>query len=246
MKDGRIPVAIQLYSLRDVIGNDVPGTLKQIAEMGYEGVEFAGYYDLSGEELRAILDENGLKCAGSHVGLPLLEGDVLAETVATNKALGTDRLIIPGADLDALDDTIRRMNEAYTAAKAVGMRVGYHNHMKEFETVDGVTKFERIFGETPDDFLVQVDIGWATAAGQDVPALLRKYSKRIETVHIKEFHPDDKTAVVGEGTVQWPAMMEILETETVAQWYIVEQEQFAIGSMESAKGCIDNIRKIGR
>ena len=97
MSEKKIPVAIQLYSLRDVIGDDVPGTLEKIAGMGYEGVEFAGYYWFSGEELRAMLDANGLKCAGSHVGLDLLEGDVLEDTVATNKRLGTDRLIIPNA-----------------------------------------------------------------------------------------------------------------------------------------------------
>jgi sugar phosphate isomerase/epimerase len=246
MSKKKIPVAIQLYSLRDVIGKDVPGTLKKVAAMGYAGVEFAGYYGLSGKELRALLDKNGLKCAGSHVGLPLLEGDVLKETVATNKVLGTDRLIIPNAPLDTLDETIRRMNAAYKAATAMGMRVGYHNHTKEFETVDGVTKFDRIFSETPDDFLVQVDIGWATAAGQDVAALLRKYAKRIETVHVKEFKKGDPAAVVGEGAVKWPATMDLLEAETSVKWYIVEQEQFRIGPMESAKDCIDNIRKIGR
>jgi len=246
MSGKKIPVAIQLYSLRDVIGDDVAGTLKRVAAMGYEGVEFAGYYDFSGGELRAMLDENGLKCAGSHVGLPSLEGDALEETVAINKAVGNDRLIIPCASLDELDESIRRMNAAYAAVSGLGMRVGYHNHTQEFDTVAGVTKFDRIFSETPEDFLVQVDIGWATAARQDVPALLHKYASRIETVHVKEFNADDRMAVVGEGAVDWSVVMDQLEAETAVQWYIVEQEQFRVEPMESAKGCIDNIRKIGR
>lgn len=243
---GKLPVGIQLYSIRTVINDDVPGTLKQLAEMGYEGVEFAGYYDLSGDELRGMLDDAGLKCAGSHVGMGQLEGDAFEQTVAINKALGTDRMIIPGANLDDLDNTIAKMNEIHARVKEAGMKTGYHNHTKEFELVDGKTKHERIFSETPDDFLVQVDIGWAAAAGQDVAALLKKYSNRIETVHVKEFKPDVPEAVVGEGTVDWPPIMDLIESETSVAWYVVEQEQYEVGPMESAKGCIDNIRKMGR
>ena len=100
--------------------------------------------------------------------------------------------------------------------------------------------------EKADDFLAQVDIGWAVAAGQDVPALLRQYGDRIETVHVKEFKPDAPAAVVGEGSVDWPALMGIMEAELDVQCYVVEQEQFEVGPLESAQGCIDNIRKMGR
>ena len=241
-----IPVGIQLYSVGDAMADDVAGTLSRIAEMGYEGVEFAGYHGFSGEELRELLDANGLECAGSHVRLKMLQDDALEGTLATNRALGTDRLIIPSAPRDDLEGTIRRMNAVHKRATDSGMRVGFHNHTGEFEMIDGVTKFDRIFGETPDDFLVQLDIGWASAAGQDVIALLRRYANRVETVHIKEFHPEDEKAVVGEGIIDWPSVMDVLEAETAVRWYLVEQEQFAVSSMESAKGCIDNIRKMGR
>jgi len=246
MEEKRIPVGIQLYSLRTIIPEDVPGSLQKLADMGYEGVEFAGYYGLGGAELRKMLDDCGLRCGGSHTGLPTLADDTFEETVAMNKALGNDRLIIPGADLDDLARTIDTFNAVHAKAKSVGMRCGYHNHTKEFETVDGVTRFARIFSETPDDFLVQVDIGWAAAAGQDVAALLRQYAQRIETVHVKEHNSRDKTAVVGEGEVDWPPVFDVLERETSVQWYIVEQEQYAVGPMESARGCIENIRKMGR
>lgn len=242
----KLPVAIQLYSLRDVVPQDVPGTLRKVAAMGYEGVEFAGYYNLGGDALRKLLDECKLRCAGSHVGLDALEGDAFEKTVAINKALGNDRLIVPGADLQNLAKTIERLNAAHARAKSVGMRVGFHNHTAEFELEGGVTKFDRIFGGTPADFLVQLDIGWASCAKQDVPGILRKYAKRIETVHVKEFSPDNPKAVVGEGSVKWPPVFEILENETATKWYIVEQEQFAVGPLESAKGCLDNIRKMGR
>lgn len=242
----KIPIAIQLYSLRDVIANDVAGTFAAIAEMGYDGVEFAGCYGYSGNALRALLDANGLRCAGSHVGLPLLEGEALPETIAIHQALGTDRLIVPGAPLDDLDDTIRRLNTVHAAAREQGMRVGYHNHKQEFQTRNGRTAFERIFDETPADFLVQVDIGWAVAADQDATTWLRRYAHRIETVHVKEYKPDDPTAAVGQGIIDWAAMLELLEQETATQWYVVEQEKFRVGPLESARECLLHLRKINR
>lgn len=246
MSASKIPVAIQLYSLRDVAPKDVPGTLRKVADMGYEGVEFAGYYGLPASELAKMLDDCGLKCAGSHVGLNLLEGDSFEETVSMNKALGTDRLIVPAADLNDMPQLISRLSAAHTKAKAVGMRVGFHNHKKEFELENGVAKFDMLFSGTPQDFLVQLDIGWAAAAGQNVPAILRKYAGRIETVHVKEFSEGNPKAAVGEGSVGWASVFDVLEKETAVKWYIVEQEQFEVGPMESAKTCIDNIRKLGR
>jgi sugar phosphate isomerase/epimerase len=246
MTDNRVPVAIQLYSLRTIIPEDVPGSLQKLADMGYEGVEFAGYYGLHGDELRTMLDDCGLRCAGAHTAFPTLEGDAFEETVAINKAIGNDRLIIPGANLEELSATIDKMNAVHERARSVGMRAGYHNHVKEFEAEGGTTKFARIFSETPDDFLVQLDIGWAAAAGQDVAALLREYGRRIETVHVKEHNSQDKTAVVGEGEVDWSSVFDILEGETGVKWYVVEQEQYAVGPMESAQGCLENIRKLGR
>jgi len=246
MKRKKIPVAIQLYSLRDVVPRDVPGTLRKVAAMGYQGVEFAGYYDLAGDVLRRMLDDCGLRCAGAHTSLDSLEGGAFDRTVAINKTLGNDRLIVPGADLQNLTHTIERLNAAHARAKACGMRVGYHNHTQEFDLENGTAKFDRIFAETPGDFLVQLDIGWATCAGQNIPVILHKYAERIETVHVKEFSRTDEKAVVGEGAVPWNALFEILEKETAAQWYIVEQEKFAVGPMESVKTCIANLRKMGR
>ena len=94
MMDQPIPVGIQLYSLRTIIPEDVAGALKKLADMGYAGVEFAGYYGLGPAELRAMLDDAGLRCAGSHTGLPALEGDAFEKTVAMNKAITTLAVVI--------------------------------------------------------------------------------------------------------------------------------------------------------
>lgn len=242
----KIPVGIQLYSLRTVIGDDVAGTLKQLAEMGYEGVEFAGTYNLDAIALRKMLDDAGLKTAGAHVPYDALEGDALPKTVEQYRTLGTERLIIPFMNTKEADATIARMIAIQEKAKALGVSVGFHNHQAEFKIIDGITIFDRIFQSTPPDFLVQLDIGWAQAAGRDVPAILRKYANRIESVHVKEHNADDDAAVVGEGSVDWPAVMGILEKETALKWYVVEQEQYHVDPMESARRCIENIRKMGR
>lgn len=246
MKGKKVPVAVQLYSLRTVAPMDVPGTLRKVADLGYEGVEFAGYYDLKPGEIRKMLDDCGLLCVGSHVRLDGLDNGQFDSIVEMNKRLGNDRLIVPGADLDNLDKTIERLGKVHKKAQKAGMKVGFHNHTREFDLVDGKTKFDRIFSGTPDDFLVQLDIGWASRAGQDVPAILRKYGKRIETVHVKESNPNKPSAVVGDGDVNWPEIFGILEKETAVASYIVEQEAFEVDPFDSVKECLVNIRKMGR
>jgi sugar phosphate isomerase/epimerase len=244
MKSKKIPVGIQLYSLRDVMPKDVPGTLRKVAKMGYEGVEFAGYYNLSGNELRKMLDDCSLACMGSHTGLDTLEGDAFEKTVETNKALGTDLLIVPWDDLKDVPKLIDRLNAVYQKAKECGMRAGYHNHAREFEMAEGQTFFDRIFAATPPDFLVQLDIGWAAHAGQDVAAILRKHNKRMVTVHVKESSRTNPAAAVGEGDVNWREVFKVTENKMNLRGYIVEQEKFAVGPLESAQTCINNIRAL--
>ena len=96
----KIPIGVQLYSVREDCTKDLPGVLAAIAKMGYEGVEFAGYYNRNAEELRALLDENGLKCCGTHIGIQTLLGDALEPTVEFNKTLGNKYLIVPGLPAD--------------------------------------------------------------------------------------------------------------------------------------------------
>jgi sugar phosphate isomerase/epimerase len=239
-------VALQLWSVHQVIAADVRGTLKKIAAMGYQGIECAGNYNLSGKEFKGMLDECGLVCTGAHVGLGLLEGEKFEATVAIYRELGTDRLIVPSADLSDMPKLLDRLNAAYARAKTVGMRTGFHNHAREFEVVDGQTHFDRIFAGMPADFMVQLDIGWAASAGQDVSALVRKYAGRIESVHVKEFSRSQPEAAVGNGDIRWQPLFEQMEKETRVDAYIIEQEQYAVGPMESVKECLDNMRKMGR
>ena len=91
----RIPIALQMYSVREECERDLPGTLKAVARMGYDGVEFAGYYGRAAQELRTMLDDLGLSVAGTHIGLDTLVGDPLAKTIEFNHVLGNRYLIVP-------------------------------------------------------------------------------------------------------------------------------------------------------
>lgn len=136
-------IALQLYSVREDCAKDFDGTLKRVAEMGYEGVEFAGYYGRSVENLRGILDDLGLKVAGTHIGIDSLLGEEYEKTVEFNRTLGNRFLIVPGLPAEMLSskpkclETASLFNDIAEKLRKEGMRIGYHNHMMEFKTVNG-------------------------------------------------------------------------------------------------------------
>ncbi|MBN1126663.1 MAG: TIM barrel protein, partial [Sedimentisphaerales bacterium] len=144
----QIPVGLQLYSVRKDCAEDLPGTIEKVAKMGYEGVEFAGYYDYSAKDLRKMLDDNGLKCCGTHTQMTTLEGDNLAGTIEFNKILDNKYLIVPWLDpekhktIQDWKNTAEVFNELATKVKPHGMMVGYHNHTHEFQAIDGVMPWD--------------------------------------------------------------------------------------------------------
>ncbi len=248
----RIPIALQLYSVRDDCAGDLSLTLQAVAQMGYEGVEFAGYYDRTAAELRGMCDDLGLQVAGTHTGIDTLLGDALANTVAFNKALGNRYLIVPGLSAQysgsqqAWRDTAARFNAIAAEVAGEGMFTGYHNHTAEFEPLEGELPWNT-FGENTDDAVVmQIDIGHALRAGADPVAFIERYAGRAKLVHLKEYAADDDTALVGEGEVPWDAVFHACETVGGTEWYIVEQERYAYPPLECAERCIENLRKKGK
>lgn len=126
---------IQMYSVRDITEKDMPGALRALAEMGYKNVEFAGFFGIPAEEIKKLLDDNGLKVSGTHTGWNEI-AEHFEETVAYHKAIGNTRIIIPGADLTTkakLDAFIDMLNEFQPKLAAEGITLGYHNHDHEFK-----------------------------------------------------------------------------------------------------------------
>lgn len=245
----KIPVGVQLYSVREAAAKDLPAVLEAIGKMGYKGVEFAGYYgwDSKPKELRKLLDGNGLKCCGTHTGLDTVSGDNLKATAELHDVLGNSFLIVPSLQAkDAQEwlDLAKRFDETAAKAKALGMRVGYHAHAGDFRKLGDTTSWELFFDNTGPDVIMQNDTGNCLSGGGDPVAILKKYPGRSVTVHVKEYGGPE-AAVIGQGVVPWAQVFEVCETAGGTAWYIVEHE---VGDdpMGSIKGCLEGLRKMGR
>ena len=247
----KVPIGLQLYSLRDVAPKDVPGTLDAVAKMGYQGVEFAGYYGLKAEELRKMLDKSGLLCCGTHTGIDTLADNAIKATVEFNKTLGNKYLVIPWLDpktfmssIAALQDTAKKLTDLADKVKDAGMRVGYHAHGCDFQPVADRIPWEVLFSHAGPNVIMQLDTGNCLSAGNDPVAILKKFPKRAATVHLKEWGgaPD---APIGEGKVPWKDVFEVCETIGGTEWYIVEHES-SKNPMDSVKQCLENLRKMGK
>lgn len=235
---GRIPIALQLYSVRRDCAQDFDAALEQVAAMGFEGVEFAGYYGYASKaaDLKNRLDALKLKAAGTHISLDTLQGDALKSTIEFHQAIGCRFLIVPGnpAFTDpekskALADTF---NQLAATLKPLGMFCGYHNHTAEFKK-DGDKTYWDLFAErTSKDVILQQDCGWTMAAGFDPAAYVLKYPGRTRTTHLKPtVRPQDtgKKAILGQDSVDWPAVLAACVSKGGTEWFVVEQETYPDG-----------------
>ncbi|HEY3333317.1 MAG TPA: sugar phosphate isomerase/epimerase [Capsulimonadaceae bacterium] len=248
----KIPIGVQLYSVRHDCERDLPGVIKAVAAMGYAGVEFAGYYGRTAKELRTMLDDAGLKCCGTHTGFDTILGDELLKTIEFNQTLGNKYLIVPGLSSEHIGSkaawlaTAAKFNEASTRAREHGCYVGYHNHSVEFIPMDGELPWDIFFGNTSTDVVMQMDTGNMMHAGAHAAPFLESYPGRALTVHLKEYSPDDETALIGQGKVNWPEIFRLCEGIAGTEWYIVEYESSAFTPLECIDRCLQYLRSIGK
>ncbi len=248
----RTSVGVQLYSVRDDCGKDLPGTIAKVAQMGYQGVEFAGYYGRSAADLKKMLDDNGIVCCGTHTGLDTLLGDNLQKTIDFNKAIGNKYLIVPGlpgeytGSIEAWAKTGKLFAELAAKAKEQDMRVGYHNHSAEFQMKEGKLPWEVFLDNSGDDVVMQLDFGNAIHGGQGIDPIpyIYRYPGRAVTVHLKEYSKTNDKAVVGEGDIPWRAVFALCRAVGGTEWYIVEQESYATTPLESVEKCLANLREM--
>jgi sugar phosphate isomerase/epimerase len=249
----KIPIGVQLYSVRTLCARDLPGTMAGVAKLGYKGVEFAGYYNRSAAELRKMLEDNGLKCCGTHIQIDTLLGDNFAKTVEFNKTIGNRNLIMPGLpekyrnSIQAWRDTGKLFNELAAKLKPEGLRAGYHNHSAEFQAVNGEVPWDAFFGTANKDVIMQLDIGHAVHAGADPVAVLKKYKGRAKTVHVKDFSATKKGGdVVGEGDIKWKEVLQACEKTGGTEWYIVEEESNVYAGLEGIERSLKGLHSFGR
>ncbi len=247
----KIGVGIQLYSVRKAAAADLPAVLKGVKAMGYEAVEFAGYYGRTAYELKKLLDENGLKCCGTHNGIDAFQGDNFRKTVDFHKIIGCEYPIVAWINDDmrksvaALGASAKLFNEIAEKLKPFGMKTGYHAHGGDFAKMNGGrTQWEILFGSTCSDVVMQMDCGNCMQGGGDPLALMKQLPGRSESVHLKEFG-GPHGAVVGEGKVDWKGIFEFCSTIGGTKWYVVEHEVEGIDSMEAIAKFREGLRKFG-
>lgn len=248
-----IPIALQLYSVRKDCEKDLWQTLESVAEMGYEGVEFAGYYGRSAKELKKKLDDLGLKVAGTHIGLDTLLGDELEKTIKFNQILDNQFLIVPGLPEERTNSksawvaTANLFNKIAQKLKPQGMRIGYHNHTVEFQPIAGESSWDVFFRTTAPEVIMQLDIGNAMAGGVSSDGILeivKRFPGRAITVHLKEYSSSNKDAILGEGEMKWKELFPLCKSVGGTQWYIVEQESYAFTPLECVRRCLENFKNI--
>ncbi len=249
----KIPVGLQLYSVREDMARDLPGTLKAVAEMGYEGVEFAGYYDYSAEELRKILDDLGLVCCGAHTRLEGILPAGLSETIDFAHTLGNKYIVGPGLpkeyteSVEAWQRTAGIFSESAFILGQAGIHLGYHNHRHELEQKFGdITGWQVFFDAASDAVFAQLDVGHAMRAEVDPVWALNLYPGRFKTIHVKDIDESKTDVFTGEGMGDWETIFNICETTGGTAWYIVEHENYPIPPLECVRKCLENIRAMGR
>ena len=251
----KIPIGLQLYSVRKQCEKDLPAVLKAVAGMGYQGVEFAGYYNRTADELKKMLDANGLKCCGTHLRASiktLAEGkyDDFDKEVEFNQVLGNPYLIFPWMpeemrnSADACKKTGELLSTLANRVKKVGAYVGYHAHGGDFAKIGDDTQWDLLFQNSSDRVVMQMDVGNCLGGGGDPYATLEKFPGRSLTIHLKE-HGADHKAPVGEGDVDWKKVFQICETVGGTKWYIVEHES-GDDPQASVGACLKNLRKMGK
>ncbi|WP_141335522.1 sugar phosphate isomerase/epimerase [Paenibacillus sp. tmac-D7] len=228
----RMGIGLQMFTLREELAKDFKGVLREVAAMGYEGVEFAGYGGLSAEELRDLLQELNLKAIGSHVNYQKLK-DHLDEEISYLQTIGGQYIICPYLVPEERKDWERHFAFFEAVAKQVanqGLTFAYHNHDFEFQDkVGGLEVFDALYQTIAPELLkVEMDIGWVQFVGKDPLEYMKKYSGRLPLLHLKDFRRGEDglidTLELGRGLINLPEVIRAA-SEAGTEWLIVEQDK---------------------
>jgi sugar phosphate isomerase/epimerase len=244
-----LPLAIQLYSVRDQLKNDYEGTLVQVARAGFREVESAGYFGKTAAEVKQALQKTGLRCVSSHHSHADLR-QKFDELLAFDKEIGVNYFICssptfkeplpPGAPANSrtmsLDDwrwNAEEFNRMAEKTAAIGIRFGYHNHVHEFEPIDSTVPYMELLRiMDPAKTTLELDCGWAMVAGVKPQDLMRDHPNRFSMLHIKDFKlpaggsREAKVTELGKGDIDYrPIFQQAAKTQKIRHSF-VEQEAF--------------------
>ncbi|MBR3767307.1 MAG: sugar phosphate isomerase/epimerase [Clostridia bacterium] len=257
-----LPIGLQLYSVRNEMEKDFEGTLKKVAEMGYEGVEFAGLFDKSASEIKALLEKYSLTPVSAHVPLAEMLED-MDKVISTYKEIGCKFIAIPYVDENYrpgtpdYPETLKKIAELGKKAAEAGLTLLYHNHDFEFIKIDGEYGLDVMYSTVPAEYLqTELDTCWVNVGGEEPASYILKYKGRTPVIHLKDFvmkgkdKPkklyeligiEDDTEAASEDDFSFKPVgygvqdiPAIIKAgeESGAQWFIVEQDQPDKGNTE--------------
>ena len=222
----KIPVGVEMYSVRAECKTDFPGTIAAVAKIGFKGVEFAGYWGRSAKEIRKMIDDNGLVTCGTHTQFADLQPDKIDATIEFNQILGNKFIICPWMTGKTRAEWLahaKMFNDLADKLAPLGLFTGYHAHQHDFEIIEGQSAWDIFFGNTKKEVIMQLDTSNCREGGADPVAVLNKYPGRVRTIHIKA-NGGGPEAVIGEDKINWPGVFEFCEHRGHTEWYVVEHE----------------------
>ena len=235
---------LQLYSVRDITEKNFAEALRQVAALGYRFVEFAGFFGHSAEEVKQMLDANGLSVSGAHIGLNDLSPECIDETIAYHKTIGNTSLIVPAADYstpEKLDALVDALNAAQPKVNAAGMTLGYHNHDGEYKpTAYGALVHKALEERT--NVELEIDTYWVYAAGCDPLAELARLGDRVRVIHVKDGLSDRTGRALGEGTA--PVAEVVAYAKAHGLRMVVESETLNPTGVEEVARCMSYLKTL--
>lgn len=248
---GKIPVGIQIYTVRNEAAQDFQGTVRKVAEIGYAGIE-SSLGGMTPKDFRKFLDGLGLKLISRGAGLDEIEKDAAA-VADVNRELDCKYIVGPGIPGDQRKDAQgwmdfgKRLNDAGAKLQEHGVTLCYHNHSFEFVKFGEKYGLDLIY-ESSDPRYVQanLDTYWIQHGKENPAAYIRKMPNRAPILHIKDMGKDGQQFLeIGEGILDWASIWSASEAADV-KWYSVEQDTCPRPPLESLKLSFENLKKMGR
>ena len=254
-----LPVGLELYSVRGELAKDTMGTVRAVAKMGYQVVEFfSPYYSWTtdyAKDVRKLMDDLGIKCNSTHNGPPSFSEAGIQKAIDLNHTLGARYVVMASAGrvngLDGWKGVADTLSKAMEKFRPAGLSSGYHNHQVEFKALDGKRPIEIIAANTPKDFMLQFDVGTCVEDGEDPIAWIDSNPGRIKCLHLKDWAKPvegDKEkgyrVLFGEGQAPWLKIFDAAEKTGGAEYYLIEQEGSRYPELETAEKCLANYKKL--
>jgi sugar phosphate isomerase/epimerase len=248
-----IPVGLELYSVRNELERDPQATVRAVAKMGYQCVEFyAPYFEWSEEQtkqMRKLLDDLGIRCFSTHNDAPFMNAENIGRARDKNLILGSKYAVMawaePQGGLDGWKAIADSLNFAAEHLEKSGLQAGYHNHQLEFTPVEKQRPIEILAKNTKPSVALQLDVGTCLEAGSDPVAWIRANPGRIRSLHCKDWSRDPAkgySVLFGEGSADWQGIFAAAESVGGAEYYLVEQEGSRFSELETAERCLKAFR----